>query len=281
MSTNTGKADYNETIDAIKLKKTNFTPKVGIILGSGLGGIATQIEYFTQIPYDEIPNFPISTVEGHLGNLLLGYIKGTPVVCLQGRVHIYEGFNPFAIKIMIRTLKLLGCESLLITNSAGSFRQDFNIGSLMLINDHINFQFVNNVISGSNDGEFGPRFLSMDEAYDKKLRNQLLDIAKDKNIKLKEGVYMAVTGPCFETPAEIRAFKTLGADAIGMSTVPEVIVACHCGLKVAGISVITNLVAGMNENKLSHEQTLSSAKFAEKSLSKLISTFCEQQNENK
>jgi xanthosine phosphorylase len=257
----------------IKKMKPNFTPKLGIILGSGLGKIADLVENSIVIPYSELPGFPECSVEGHAGNLILGEIRGTKVVILQGRGHIYEGDSLVRpIRRYIRTLKLLGCELAVLTNAAGSFREEVKPGSLMMITDHINLQF-NNPLVGPNDDEFGPRFFSMENAYDLDIRNRMLATAEKLKIKLAQGVYLGVSGPNFETPAEIKAFRVLGADAVGMSTVPEVLVARHCGLKIAGISVITNLAAGMNAEPLSHEQTLRCAKLAVDDLTNLLLTF--------
>ncbi len=252
----------------------DFKPKVGLILGSGLGGLADHIEDATSIPFADLPGFPLSSVSGHVGHLVTGYLKGMPVACLRGRVHSYEGVKPEKIKILVRTLKLLGCESLILTNAAGSLDPSIGPGSLMMITDHINFQPSNPLI-GQNDDEYGPRFIGMEDAYDVDLRTQILATAKSLNIPLERGVYMAVLGPSFETPAEIKAFSLLGANAVGMSTVPEVIVARHCGLKVAVISAITNLAAGLSEEKITHEGTLYHAQQASHSMTRLITTLME------
>ncbi len=261
--------------DVIKLYKPNFTPKIALILGSGLGSFAEHIKDPTTIPYYKLPGFHHCTTEGHAGNLHLGTINALPIVCLQGRPHIYEGIFPEVVKTLVHTLKLIGCEILFLTNAAGSLCQEVPAGNLMLINDHINLQFINPMV-GHNDDEFGPRFFSMENAYDPKLRQQLLTIAQNLNIKLAQGIYIGVSGPCFETPAEIQAYSTMGADAIGMSTVPEVIVARHCGLKVAAISAITNLAAGMNPQELSHDETLQNAKLVTQDLSRLLLAFFEE-----
>ena len=249
-------------------------PKVGLILGSGLGGIAARIQQATTISYADLPGFPQSAVDGHAGQLHCGILGNTPIACLQGRAHVYEGTSGHSIKQMIRTLKLLGCEKLIVTNAAGSLHSDVRPGSLMLINDHINFQIQNPLI-GPNDDEFGPRFVDMSSAYDHTLRQTLRKTAEANNIKTSTGVYIGVTGPMFETPAEIHAFRTLGADAVGMSTVAEVIVARHCGLKVAAISAITNLAAGMSEEELTHEGTLTHGQIAAKDLQQLLVKFLE------
>lgn len=255
----------------IKQIKPNFTPKIGVILGSGLGAFAAQIENAVKIPYEQLPGFPKCSVAGHGGTLHLGMLHNAPIICLEGRVHIYEG-NINSIKTLIHTLKLTGCELLIVTNSAGSLRKEVDTGSLMLITDHINLQFANPLI-GPNDEAFGERFVSMENAYDPELRKKMQTIAKRLNIELAEGIYIGVSGPSFETPAEIRAFRTMGADAVGMSTVPEVILARHCGIKVVAISAITNLAAGMNHETLSHEQTLRAAKLSTDKLINLLLNF--------
>src|SRR3990167_3096567 len=243
-----------QAVNSIRLKlPINFSPKLGIVLGTGLGALAEHIEQVANIPYGDIPGFHVSTVSGHAGRLIAGYLQGLPVLCLQGRVHFYEGASVTALRIMIGTLKFLGCESLLLTNAAGSLQESVAPGQLMLIKDHINFQSINPLV-GENDDRIGERFVSMDNAYDQALRDSLHRSAKTMDIKLAEGVYIGVLGPSFETHAEIRAFRILGADAVGMSTVAEVILARHCGLKVACISVISNFAAGMTSTMLTHEE---------------------------
>ena len=257
---------------AIKARFSDFVPKIGIILGSGLGKLADHIEDAHYIPYDELPGFAQSTVAGHAGQLVLGYLENVPVVCLQGRLHYYEGIANPAVQILVRTLKLLGCEILLATNAAGSLNTAAGPGSLMLITDHINFQFRNPLV-GANHDEFGPRFVAMGNAYDPVLRQRMLNTAKEQAITLHQGVYIGVLGPSFETPAEIKAFKILGADAVGMSIISEVIVARHCGLRVAVISAITNYAAGLSDVKLSHDETLHYADAASGSMLKLVKNF--------
>jgi xanthosine phosphorylase len=258
----------------IKQLKPNFLPKIGIILGSGLGTLAEQIEDATILPYEQLSGLPKCGVAGHSGKLHLGTLRGTPVACLEGRAHVYEG-NIDVIKTLIRTLKLIGCELLIVTNAAGSLRNKVGTGSLMLITDHINFQFAN-PLTGPNDDEFGERFVGMENAYDLELRKKILNIANRINIELPEGVYLGSSGPTFETPAEIRAFRILGADAVGMSTIADVIIARHCGLKVLAISAITNLAAGMNPEPLTHEQTLRAAKLSVDKLIALLLAFIEE-----
>lgn len=254
---------------------SSFTPKVALISGSGLGSIAEKIENPIIIPYSELPNFCVSGVTGHGSKLHFGMLQGIPVAFLEGRLHMYEGADSKAqgiLRTMIRTVKLLGCETMLSTNAVGSLRPEYGPGSLMVIKDHINFMFGNPLV-GKNDDEFGDRHISMDQAYDPKLRAMMMDIVKKQNIPAFEGVLIAIMGPTFETPAEIRMFKTLGADATGMSTVSDTIIARHCGLRVIAISVITNFAAGMSDEILSHEGTLKGAQMGIGNLEKLMLTF--------
>lgn len=257
-------------VELIQSKAPDFKPKIGLILGSGLSRVADQLEHAIAIPFHEISGLPKSHVEGHKGQFVLGYLNDVPVLCLNGRLHVYEGVSYEAIALLVRIVKKMGCEQLLITNASGSLRTDVHPGELMLITDHINFQ-PSNPLVGHNDPEIGPRFFGMDNAYDLHLRQTIHDAADALEIKIAEGVYISVLGPCFETPAEIRAFRTLGADAVGMSTVPEVLAARHCGLKVAVIAAITNFAAGMVPDiELSHEHTLHHAKEAANDLMRLV-----------
>ena len=249
-------------------------PRLGIILGSGLGGLADAVQDATAIGYADLPGFPAPGVAGHGGKLILGTLEGLPVACLQGRRHVYEGGDPGAMRAPVRALRLAGAVALLATNAAGSLRPSSPPGSLMAISDHINSLGVN-PLNGPNDDAVGPRFPSLRDAYDPALRGLLRQCASRLGIALPEGVYLATQGPSFETPAEIRAFRTLGADAVGMSTVPEVILARHCGLRVAAVSAITNLAEGMGGETLSHEQTLRNADVAARDLTRLVAAFCE------
>jgi xanthosine phosphorylase len=251
-----------------------FTPKLGIILGSGLGGLADTADDAVSIDYGDLPGFPEPGVAGHGGRMVLGRIGGLPVACLQGRRHVYEGGDPGAMRAPVRALKHAGASALLVTNAAGSLRPESKPGTLMAIADHINMLSVNPLV-GPNDDEVGPRFPSLRDAYDPALRGVLRRCAGELGLPLPEGVYLATAGPSFETPAEIRAFRTLGADAVGMSTIPEVILARHCGLRVAAVSAITNLAEGMGGEALSHEQTLRNAEVAARDLSALVARFCE------
>jgi xanthosine phosphorylase len=248
-------------------------PRLGIVLGSGLGAVAEALDDAVSIPYTELPDFPAPSVHGHAGTLALGTLSGLPVACLMGRAHVYEGGDPGAMRGPVRALKAAGAEALFVTNAAGSLREDVGPGSLMAIADHVNMLGVN-PLTGPNDEAVGPRFPSLRDAYDPELRRMLHEAAGSLGIALAEGVYLATAGPSFETPAEIRAFRTLGADAVGMSTVPEVILARHAGLRVAAVSAITNLAEGMGGEALSHEQTLRYANRAAGDLTRLIMEFC-------
>lgn len=262
----------NALLTLCEQHKPGFRAQLGMILGSGLGALADQITDATVIPYSELPGFPISSVQGHQGKLYLGYLHGVPVACLQGRVHYYEGIDYSRMRTLIRSLKTLGCDTLLLTNSSGSLRQEVGVGELVTITDHINFQF-NNPLIGPNDDDFGPRFVGMENAYDPVLRQQLHRAAKSQDIKLHEGVYIGVLGPSFETPAEINAYRLLGADVVGMSTVADVILARHCGLRVVAIAAITNLAAGMHSEQLSHDVTLKGAEITTQKMIKLVDAF--------
>ena len=272
----TSDAKSNTGIDAIvrviRERAPNLTPQLGLILGSGLGGLAEKIEQPVIIAYDHLPGFPKPSVEGHSGRLVLGQIEGLPIACLQGRVHLYEGGPASAIKLPVRVLKALGCKTLIVTNAAGSLRSEIGPGSVVLIEDHINMLGANPLI-GPNEPDAGPRFPDMTEAYSKAWRNRIQAVAKRAGVELPTGVYLATPGPSFETPAEIRAFKALGADLVGMSTVPEVIVARHAGMDVIGFSIVTNLAAGMSGTSLSHEETLSEASAAGTKLERLLRTL--------
>jgi xanthosine phosphorylase len=249
-------------------------PRLGILLGSGLGGVADALADPVSIAYQDLPGFPAPGIAGHHGRLVLGTLAGLRVACLQGRRHVYEGGDPGAMRAPVRALRAAGAEALLVTNAAGSLRAEVGPGALMAISDHINLLGVN-PLTGRNDEAVGPRFPSLRDAYDPGLRTGLHAAAGALGIALAEGVYLATAGPSFETPAEIRAFRTLGADAVGMSTVPEVILARHCGLRVAAVSAITNLAEGMGGEALSHEQTLRHAEAAAGDLVRLIERFAE------
>jgi purine-nucleoside phosphorylase len=249
--------DFEKITNAVTFLKTKYKqkPKVGLILGSGLGVLADEIKNPVKIPYREIPDFPISTVAGHAGQLVFGLLEEVEVVAMQGRFHYYEGYSFDKVTFPVRVMKELGVETLFVTNAAGGINENFAPGDLMLISDHIN-NMGSNPLIGPNDDRLGVRFPDMSEAYSKELRDLAKEKATQLNLNIKEGVYVAFTGPTYETPAEIRAFRILGADAVGMSTVPEVIVARHSGLKVLGISCITNMAAGILDQPLSHEEVI-------------------------
>ncbi len=249
-----------------------FRPRVGVLLGSGLGAVAEAVEDPQVISYAELPGFPRPTVEGHAGQVVNGTIAGVPVSVLQGRAHLYEGGPIDELRAPVRWLKAAGAEILIQTNAAGSLVPDVGPGRLMAITDHINLTGVN-VLTGPNDDSIGPRFPPMGNAYDPELLAELRAAAREQGIALAEGVYTGWSGPAFETPAEIRAIRILGGDAVGMSTVHETLVARHCGLRVAAVSAITNLAEGMGDVPLSHEQTLRDAAHAAVDLARLLPAF--------
>jgi purine-nucleoside phosphorylase len=251
------------------------SPTLGIVLGSGLGNFATQVENATVIPYADIPHFPVSTVDGHSGKLVLGSIAGTEVAVMQGRVHAYEGYSMREVTFPTRVLGLLGCEAMIVTNAAGGINTSYGEGGLVAISDHINLTGTNAAL-GPNDARFGLRpntgfrFFDMTTAYSPRLRKLALDEAAALNIPLPEGVYLAVLGPSYETPAEIRAFRTLGADLVGMSTVHEVIIARHMGIEILGISLVTNMAAGVLDKPLHHEEVMETATRVEAEFTSLL-----------
>jgi xanthosine phosphorylase len=258
----------------VLVERAGQRPRVGVVLGSGLGAVAEAVEDPTEIPYEELPGFPLPSVEGHSGRAVAGTIGGVPVALLQGRAHLYEGGDHELMRTPVRALRAAGAEVLVLTNAAGSLRPELGPGRLMLIADHINLSGVN-VLTGPNETELGERFTSLRDAYNPALRAEFQAAADELGIELAEGVYLAVAGPSFETPAEIRAFRTLGADAVGMSTVHETIVARHAGLRVAAVSAVTNLAEGMGDEPLSHDQTLRDAARAAQDLAPLITRFVE------
>ena len=260
------------TSSEIFLEQTNTNPDVAVILGSGLTNFFEPQNIIKEISYTDLPDFPQPTVKGHAGKLVLGEIGQRKAVCMYGRSHIYEGHEPHSLAKPIRVLKDIGCKLLIVTNAAGSLDETMPAGSLMAISDHINWSGFNPLI-GKNDEKYGPRFHDMSDGYHKFYRDQLLNTAKKLNQKIYEGIYCMYSGPNFETPAEINALRVIGGNAVGMSTVPEVIVANHCDLPVVAISVITNLAAGMNKTKLSHQETLENASLAEKNILQLIKNY--------
>ena len=257
---------------AILAARAPAPPRVAVILGSGLGAVAEAVRDAVTVGYEELPGFPRPTVAGHAGRATLGQLEGVSVAVLQGRAHLYEGGEPATLAAPVRALRAAGAEILVLTNAAGSLRAQVGPGRLMAITDHINLTGTN-VLIGPNDDAIGPRFPPLRDAYDPELLRDLRAAADDLGIALAEGVYLAVSGPSFETPAEIRAFARLGADAVGMSTVHETIAARHCGLRVCAISAITNLAEGMSEEPLSHEQTLRDAARAAVDLARLLPAF--------
>lgn len=260
-------------VQNIKNALQGFKPEVLIILGSGLSVLADKIENKIIVPYTKI-GFPKITIEGHKGELIAGTLGGRNVLCMNGRYHLYEGHSSALVKDMMSSYQKIGIKEIIATNAAGSLRADMPAGSLMMITDHINFSGQNPLIGVNNDKE-GPRFPDMSHAYDEKLQEKMRQTAKENQIKLYEGTYFFVVGPNFETKAEIRAFRTLGADAVGMSTVPEVISAVYFGMKVVGISVITNQSADLQTSALSHEETLFEARQAAVDLQGLVLKFLE------
>ncbi|NLD46265.1 MAG: purine-nucleoside phosphorylase [Clostridiaceae bacterium] len=252
--------------------RINFSPEIAIILGSGLGPLANEIENPVMIDYREIPNFPLSTVEGHEGKLVAGTLGGNKVVALKGRFHYYEGYEIPQVVFAVRVLRLLGVSHLIVTNAAGGINKAFKPGDLMIIKDHISL-FAPSPLRGENIKELGVRFPDMSEAYSRKLMALCREAAAAEGIVLQEGVYAFAQGPMYETPAEIRVLGSLGADAVGMSTVPEVITARHAGINVLGISCITNMAAGILDQPLNHQEVMKTAKDVERNFSILVKRF--------
>jgi purine-nucleoside phosphorylase len=253
-----------------------LTPEIGIILGTGLGGLVNEIEIYASIPYSEIPNFPVSTVQGHAGRLIYGKLGNKEVLAMQGRFHYYEGYSMKEVTFPVRVLKVLGVTHLFVSNASGGLNPTYHVGDLMIINDHINM-FPEHPLHGKNLDELGPRFPDMSQPYNEWLRNKARMIAFENNFDVKEGVYVGVQGPTFETPSEYKMFRILGGDAVGMSTVPEVIVACHMGIKVFGISIITDSGVPGQIVEISHEEVQRVARNAEPKmtliLKELINSF--------
>ena len=247
-------------------------PEIGIVLGTGLGGVVNMIEIVKKIAYHDIPNFPVSTVTGHSGTLIYGQLAGKSVLAMQGRFHFYEGWAMDEVTFPIRVMKLLGVEKLMVSNACGGVNPDFEVGDVMIIKDHINMM-PEHPLRGENDERFGPRFVDMHEPYSRKMIEIMKAVARENNIKVHEGVYLALQGPTFETPAEYRMVKLMGADAVGMSTVPEVIVAKHMGMDCFGLSVITDLGLEGKIEDVSHEAVQAAAKSSEKMISKLVEEF--------
>lgn len=261
--------DVQASAARLKDLARGLAPRVAIVLGSGLGGLAEGVEDRRALAYADLPGFPVLTVAGHAGEVVAGRLSGTPVFLLKGRKHFYETDDSYPLRTMIRALKGAGVEVLFLTNAAGSLRASIGVSELMLISDHINHLGLN-PLTGANDEAFGPRFFSMTDAWDSRLRARIKASAARAGVGLHEGVYIAFRGPSFETPAEIRMAQTLGADAVGMSSVPECLIARHCGLKVAGVSCITNMGAGLSDEHLTHDHTLHNAGRGAAAMEKLI-----------
>lgn len=250
--------DYIKSANYIKEKIGTRNPKIAIILGSGLGVISDDIEDKIVINYKEIPNFPVSTVDGHAGELIIGRISGKEVIAMNGRFHYYEGYDLKETTFPERVFKLLGIEKLIITNAAGGVNTSYRAGDFMVIDDYLSF-FAESVLRGANIDEFGDRFPSMNDTFDKELSTKMKEVIKEKVGVVREGIYAYMKGPTFESPAEIRALRTLGADAVGMSTVPEAIIAHHCGIKNVAVSCITNMAAGVLDEELSYDDVKNTA----------------------
>ena len=251
-------------------------PKIGIILGTGLGTLVDHIENAIYIPYSEIPNFPVSTVQGHKGNLIFGDMGGRRVMAMQGRFHYYEGYDMKTVTFPVRVMKALGIETLFVSNAAGGMNKEFRVGDIMIITDHINL-FPENPLRGKNYEVLGPRFPAMTEAYDKQLIAAAEDIASGKGIRVMKGVYVGTQGPTFETPAEYEFFRIIGGDAVGMSTVPEVIVANHAGMRVFGVSVITDLGGKDVTDVPTHEEVQKAAEAAQPNMMEIMRELIERE----
>ncbi len=260
-----------ETVEFLKEKGLS-SPDFGIVLGTGLGSLVNIIDVKIRIPYCDIPNFPVSTVTGHSGTLIYGKLADKNVMAMQGRFHFYEGWEMDEVTFPVRVMKYLGIEKIIVSNASGGVNPNFKVGDIMIITDHINMM-PEHPLRGKNDDRFGPRFLDMHEPYDLKMIDTMRTIAKEKNIQVQNGIYLALQGPTFETPAEYKMVSLMGADAVGMSTVPEVIVAKHMGMKCFGLSVITDLGIEGHIEEVSHEAVQLAAKSSEKIISELVEEF--------
>lgn len=267
--------DVTEAAEFLRTKLGSLQPQIGVVLGSGLGAAAEAVTDAVMIPYSEIPHFPQATVEGHSGRIVAGRLGGVPVAVMQGRVHFYEGYSPLQVTFPTRVLGALGMRAVVLTNAAGGIAEGYRVGQFVLVADHINMMGWN-PLNGPNEERFactagaGLRFFDMTEAYSKELRALAREAAAEEGYELEEGIYLATPGPSFETPAEIRAFRTLGATLVGMSTVPEALVARHMGIEVLGISCVTNLAAGLGTTKLSHEEVNETGRQVEQRLANLL-----------
>lgn len=251
---------------------SKLKPRIAVVLGSGLGSFVNQVDVEAAIPYTDIPGFIPPSVDGHKGRLILGHVKGVPIVVLQGRIHFYEGHSMATVAHPVRTAALLGCEVMVLTNSAGGLDPSMRPGDFMIIDDHINLM-GDNPLKGPNIEEFGPRFPDMTEAYDRKLATKMNEVLTAMKVKFYRGVYCGVSGPTYETPSEVRYLQMLGGKAVGMSTVPETIAANHLGLRVCALSCITNLAAGLSQNKLSHEEVTETARAVEAKFGQFLVDF--------
>lgn len=264
--------NYNDTVTFIKEKIGDKKPETAIVLGSGLGVLKEEIEEKIVLNYKNISNFPISTVQGHAGELIIGKLSGKEIIAMNGRFHYYEGYDIKQTVFPIRVFALLGIKKIILTNAAGGINLSYKPGDFMVVNDHLSF-FAESVLRGKNEDEFGVRFPDMSEVYDKEEIKKMKEIIKKYTGTAIEGVYAYMKGPSFETPAEIRALRTLGADAVGMSTVPEAIVAKHSGIKVVAVSCITNMAAGVTNNKLSHEEVNETANRVKNQFKEIIKDY--------
>lgn len=265
----TGLYERAEHASRIIRARTKLEPRIAIVLGSGLGGFADDFEEAVGIPYEEIPGFMRSTAEGHAGRLVIGKVDTVPVLAMQGRVHYYEGYSLEEVTFPVRTFKLLGVKTLILTNASGGINVELSQGALMVISDHLNLM-GDNPLRGSNDERFGPRFPDMSAVYEPELQQLVIEEAKAIGTEVRRGIYGALSGPSYETPAEIHLLRTLGADAVGMSTVPEAIVARHMGLEVLGISCITNMAAGISDEPINHEEVMATGNRVRETFTKLL-----------
>ena len=261
--------DVRKCLDFIR-SRTDFIPKAGLILGSGLGGFAEKLDpIICRIRFDEMPDFPVSTVSGHEGEFIMGYSGNVPVICMNGRVHYYEGYSPQEVVLPIRLMRAMGAEFLILTNAAGGINDNYTPGTLVMLKDHISL-YVPNPLIGENDSEEGERFPDMSEVYDRKLRKQIEEAANSVNVFPERGIYCQLSGPSYETPSEIAFLERMGVDLVGMSTVMEAIAARHAGMKVCGISLVTNMAAGIKASGLSHEEVKEAGREAAPKFSRLI-----------
>jgi purine-nucleoside phosphorylase len=267
-------ADLDETVRAVRARLSSAAPRVGVVLGSGLGAFGDSLDGLAKIPYAEIPHMPVSRVVGHAGNLCFGTVRGVPVVCMQGRVHLYEGHPISAVVHGVRTMARLGVGCVLLTNAAGGVEATWSAGDLMLVTDHLNLMGTSPLI-GANEDALGPRFPDMTRAYDEGLRAALREVAAAAGIRIREGIYAGLLGPTYETPAEVRMIRGLGAQAVGMSTVPEVIALRHMGVRVGALSCITNLAAGITNAILDHKEVEETARARRSELLTLLAGWVE------